>query len=157
LAHRRQVCRARGGVECQIQNLRTKCCRMVVFTSRLVLVEGLLQPGEDLAQGPHCCRAHGGVDARFRIYVQGAAEWWCSRLDWCSLKAFGSPMFHLRSIMFNFALTSLEPNTTPDHRFAAPYGLTSPKYLLGLVVSCHVVLLSFFIEHRKHGLWSVGG
>ena len=43
---------------------------------RLVLVEGLLRPGEDLAQRPQFCRARAGVDAMFRIYGQNAAEWW---------------------------------------------------------------------------------
>ena len=55
---------------------------MVVSTSRLEPVEGLVRPGEDLAQRPQFCRSRGGVDARFTIYAQNAAEWWCRRLDW---------------------------------------------------------------------------
>ena len=75
---------------CQIQNLRTKCCRMVVSTSRLEPAECLLRPVEDLAQRPQFCRARGGVGARFGICGQNAAEWWCRRLDWSPLKAFCS-------------------------------------------------------------------
>ena len=43
-----------------------------------------------LAENPQFCGARGGVDARFRIYAQNAAEWWCRRLDWSPLKAFCS-------------------------------------------------------------------
>ncbi len=32
-----------GECRCQIRNLRTKCCRMVMSTSRLMLVEGLVK------------------------------------------------------------------------------------------------------------------
>ena len=47
---------------------------MVVSTPRLVLVEGLLRPGEDLAQKPQFCRACGDTDVRFSIYAQNGAE-----------------------------------------------------------------------------------
>ena len=53
---------------CKIQNLRTKCCRMVVSTSRLEPAEGLFRPVEDLTQRPQFCRAaRGGVDTRLGI------------------------------------------------------------------------------------------
>ena len=63
---------------------------MSVYVCAFLYISVQVHPCARFRRNPQFCGARGGVDARFRIYAQNAAEWWCRHLEWCSLKAFCS-------------------------------------------------------------------